>query len=191
MAITRPAVELRRARAGEIRKHLRRVSGPHVQVAPEQGLGVFGFTAYRGSTTTVDRRDWTFPSRVKSIVCHYGELWEIQGVADDMSRLQNLQFHLLEHRGPEEKPIEILAFHWHPSTSDTDAEAGHDRRPHLHVSLAPEPLPKSHLGVSLSVPDSDQSTVKYLDALLEDAIGMIDNEVLNRLKSTPLARRPN
>ena len=191
MAITRPAVELRRARAGEIRKHLRQVSGPHVQVAPEPGFRVFGFTAYLGGHSTVDRRDWTFPSHVESIVCHYGELWEIYGVADDMSRLQNLQFHLLEYRGPEEELIEILAFHWRPATSDTNLQAGHDRRPHLHVSLAPEPLPKSHLGVSLSVPDGDQSTVKYLDALLEDAIGMIDNEVLNRLKSTPLARRPN
>ena len=55
--------------------------------------------------------------------------------------------------------------------------------------MAPEPIRKSHFGVTLSVAIASQSGLGYLDTLLDEAVGMLGAEVLALLRSTPLPVR--
>ncbi len=178
--------DLSRGRLGEIRERLKLVSGDYLHIEPRSLQTLFEITATHGDPHLTSRRDWTFPSTVDSIVCQYRELWTPIGPTEQTYRLANIQFQLLQHRGPDESPIEIVAFHWHPATSVENGERHYNHRPHLHLSVAPDPLPKSHLGVTLAVAIDHQATVEYLDRLLDEAIGMVAVEVLDLLASTSL-----
>ena len=77
---------------------------------------------------------------------------------------------------------EIVAFHWH-SVGDG---SGYSNLPHLHVKAAANPLPRSHFGVALTADPAQEGSVEYLDQLLEEAISMVEAEVLGRVGSTGL-----
>ena len=93
-----------------------------------------------------------------------------------------MYFQLLHHRGRDQEPKEILAFHWH----SVDEESEYGNLPHVHVKAAADPLPRSHFGVALTVGSAAQGTIEYLDRLLDEAVAMVDAEVLERLRETPL-----
>ncbi len=93
-----------------------------------------------------------------------------------------MYFHLLQHRGRDEEPKEIVAFHWH-SVGDG---SGYSNLPHLHVKAAANPLPRSHFGVALTAEPAQQGSIEYLDQLLDEAISMVKAEVLKRISSTAL-----
>ena len=179
--------ELRRQRSEDIRRRLDQVSDGRVYVAPQPTSNDYFLTANYGQQVTSRRRDWSFPSIVDAIRCKYGEHWISVDSTDQEFRLRSVYFQLLQHRGADENPKEIIAFHWHPMNLPEESEYGFKDRPHLHLQAAPDPLPKSHLGVALAVSTDNQGTVQYLDRLLDETIEMISAEVLDRLEASPLA----
>ena len=92
-----------------------------------------------------------------------------------------MYLHLLEQRGRNEGLKEVIAFHWHSVV----AEDSYSNLPHLHVKVAEDPLPRSHLNVTLTAGADEQSTVEYLDRLLDEAILMVNAEVLQRFNDRP------
>ena len=162
-----------------IRGRLQQISEDYVHVEPRQFSDVIDIAARTpGSPSLAARNDWTFHSNVNAIMCHYREIWQCIDTTGDKYRLQNLHFHLLKHSGPDDPTKELLAFHWHRATTTTNAAGHYNHRPHLHFSVAPGPLPKAHLVVTLGVATSDQATVQYLDTLLDEAVRMVAMEVL-------------
>ena len=172
--------DLSRGRLKGIRKRLNLVSRETLHIEPRSLSTIFEITAIHGAPSSARRQDWTFPSIIDQVVCQYRELWTPNETTDQTYRLENIQFQLLKHRGPDRPLQEVVAFHWHPSVTGTDSHH-YNNRPHLHVSMTPQPLPKAHLGVTLGVGVSDQVTVSYLDRLLDEAIGMLSVEVLELL----------
>ena len=162
-----------------IKERLSRVSDRSLDIEIRPRQDICEITASYGGAPSSSTRDWTFPSIVDSVVCHYRELWIPIELTQERFRLEHILFHLLQDRGPDESPKEIVAFHWHPTTSVEGREHSQSHRPHLHLTAAPDPLPRSHLGVTLTVAMDDQATVEYLDSLLDEAIRMIAAEVLN------------
>ena len=170
---------LMKDRPQHIRGRLQQISEDFVHVEPKQFSDAIDIVARTpGSPSSAARNDLTFYSSVKSIMCHYREIWQCIDTTGDNYRLHNLHFHLLQHDGPDDPTKELLAFHWHRTTTTTSGAGDYNHRPHLHFAVAPDPLPKAHLVVTLGVSISDQSTVKYLDELLDEAVGMVASEVL-------------
>ena len=157
---------------------LQQLSNDWVHVEPRSISSVIEIAARTpGNPSSVARNDWTFQSNVESIKCHYREIWQFIDTDGKECRLQSLHFHLLQDNGYEAAE-ELLAFHWHRTTTTTNDADQYNHRPHLHFSMAPGPLPKAHLVVTLGVDTSDQTSLQYLDALLDEAVGMVATEVL-------------
>ena len=157
------------------------ITDAHLYIEPKATSGRFALTARSGQKLTSDERRMSFPSRVDTIVCQYGERWMSIRPDDREFRLDSVYLQLLQHLGRSEEPKEIVAFHWH----SVDNGDGYSNLPHLHVKAAAAPLAKSHLGVTLTVGTAEQRTVEYLDQLLGEAIAMFDSEVLQRVDATP------
>ena len=178
--------ELKNVRGDRIRARLRLVSDEQLYVE-QRPLGVqFEFTARYGAPSSVDRREWMFPSKADSVECQYRELWIPVGPQEQHYRFQNVQFQLLQSRRSDGSHVEIVAFHWHLRQSSEGSDLAYNQRPHLHLKVAPVPLQNSHLGATLGVGIEEQGSVDYLDRLLDDAAVMFADEVLHPLASTPL-----
>ena len=170
------------------RRRLRCVSNEPLQILRRTGGGILDLTASHGVQTSPIRRDWTFPSTLDSISCQYRELWVQIGRGGQSFQFENVQFHLLQHIGDDEPPIEIVAFHWHlRDANKTSRYDGYGHRPHLHLRSDVVPLRASHFGVTLGVPPENQASVDYLDSLLDDAARMLGSEVLSRLSQVRTA----
>ena len=178
---------LRTKRAQGITHRLGRVADVVPHVTPRSLSDSFALIAKYGEQISSSDRDWTFPSAVHSIVCQYRELWRPVGSTGQEFKLENVQFQLLQHRGADKSLDEIAAFHWHPLLLVENREQRYNNRPHLHLTRAPEPLAKSHLAVALTVATEHDTTVEYLDQLLDEAIEMVAIEILERLRLKPLA----
>ena len=173
---------LAKDRAKGITNRLRMISDAPLYVEPRSTSGQFHLKARSGQKLTSDEQRSTFPSRVDSIICRYGEQWNSIRPDDQEFRLHTVSLHLLQHRGQMEEPKEVIAFHWH----SVDGDDRYSNLPHLHVKAAPDPLPRSHLNVTLATDTDDQSTVEYLDRLLGEAISMVNAEVLQRIDARPV-----
>ena len=178
---------LARVRPNQITQRLRKVSDSYLFIEPKQLPYEFSLVARSGAKITSDEQRSRFPSSVDTIVCEYMESWIPAAPNAQEFKLKTIYFQLLEHRGREENPRDIIAFHWEPLADAEDEADLYKSRPHLHVKLATGPLPRSHLDATLSVGTDQQGSVEYLDQLLDEAIAMIAIEVLERIRSTPLA----
>ena len=177
------AQSLRRDRQREITKRLQLVSDAHLYAEPKSTLDEFVLAVRSGEPLTSDVRRWSFPSSVDSVVCQYGEHWRPTRRDAQEFRLQSVYFHLLQHRGRDEEPKEIVAFHWHAVGDGS----GYSNLPHLHVKAATDPLPRAHFGVALTAGPAEQDSVEFLDQLLDEAISMVEAEVLKRVESRGLS----
>ena len=168
--------DLANRRQNDITQRLRRISDAHLYIRPRSVAPLYSMTAAYGAEISNLVGDWTFPSITDSVVVRYGENWVAINRNSNVYKLQNLHLQLFFHRGPDEIPKEIISFHWHPL-----AQGNYGNRPHLHFEMTIDPLPKSHLSVTLAVDRQEQSSETYLDDLLDDAVDMIAEEVLARL----------
>ena len=176
---------LSKRRPEAIREHLGKVSQVVPRIDPRSLGSRFELVVSYGERISSRSSDWTFPSNVDSILCHYRELWVPRGAAGQDYDLGQLHFHLLQHSGPDLPLTEVIAFHWHPANQLNVEQHQYNRRPHFHFSLSPDPLPRSHLVSTLAVVVEHQRTVEYLDELLDDVTTVFAIEVLGKLAMTP------
>ncbi len=59
----------------------------------------------------------------------------------------------------------------------------------MHMTFARQPLGRSHLGVTLTVPQNKQGNVVYLDKLLCEVIRLVRVEILDRIEANPAGWR--
>ena len=177
---------LAQSRPMDIARCLSGVSTVSPFIHPKSRRLEFVLVAAHGQPLTATEREWSFPSTVDWIECRYMERWLPVGATDDEWRLRHAYFHLYQHLGPDDPPKEILAFHWEPIGDDgSSTGAEHIRRPHLHLASSFEPLTRSHLIVTLTVPPESQTSVGYLNELLDEVIRMVGSEVLDRMPAQP------
>lgn len=172
---------LRHGHVDKTRKRLGLLSDEPLQITPKKGAGQLGLVASHGPQTSADPQEWVFPSKVDSVSCKYRELWVPIGHGEQSYRFENVQFHLLTYPAPSIPPEEIVAFHWHLRGTSEERGDGYDLRPHLHLRTDRATLRRSHLVVTLGVASDTQSSIEYLDRLLDDAAGMLASQVLARL----------
>ncbi len=165
-------------RPESIRRRLSEVSFKVLHVEPRSLATRFEITVGHDANGPLNRGDWTFDSIVDPVVCHYRELWVPQGASETDYFLAQAYFHLLEFRGLDHAPVEIIAFHWHPRDDSDVEQFNYARRPHFHLSGSHWPIPSAHLVSTLAVPVERQNSVEYLDSLLDDVIAVFQTEVL-------------
>ena len=68
---------------------------------------------------------------------------------------------------------------------EVEGASEYRRRPHLHITCAPEPLGHAHLGNTLTANNDNQSNPAYLNQLLDEVFEMVQVEVLDRINSDP------
>ena len=168
---------LSRGRPASIRQRLSAVSSNFLHVEPRSLASRFELTVGHDANGPLNRGDWTFDSIVESVVCHYRELWVPRGATENEYFLAHAYFHLLEPRGLDNAPVEIMAFHWHPRDDSDVKQLDGGRRPHYHFSVAPGSTPDAHLVSTLAVPVEDQASVEYLDYLLDDVVDVFRKEI--------------
>ena len=161
---------LSRDRPKSIRQRLSAVSSSHLHVDHRVLATRFEIAVAHDANGPRNRRDWTFASTVDSVLCNYRELWMPQGASERDYFLAHAYFHLLQSRGLDLAPVEIMAFHWHPRNATDVEQHDYARRPHFHFSLSPPPIPDSHLVSTLAMPVEGQASVEYLDRLLDEVV---------------------
>ena len=177
---------LNQARPGILAGFLAGVSPVIPFVQHKSHMYVSELIARYGTPGTPSVREWSFPSVVDSIDCRYIERWLPTDNSNSKLRLRHSYLHLYHHKGPEEEPKEILAFHWEPIGDSSDDEApGELRRPHIHMTAARQPLGRSHLGITLTVPPAKQGNVDFLNNLLCEVIQLVRVEILDRIEANP------
>ena len=178
--------ELSQARPTHLAICLSAVSDVRPFVQKKTGPQELILVAKYGEQISDRVREWNFPSIVRSIECRYMERWLQSNTSQSEYKLRLVHFYLYQHYGPDELPKEVLAFHWEPIPDHrSDDEDGYRERPHLHVGLAPAPLPRSHFVVTLTVPSERQANVGYLNELLDAVFKMVGVEVLDRIRNRP------
>ena len=187
MADVRCDIEtLAQSRPVDIARCLSGVSTVFPHIHPKSRRLEFVLVAAHGQPLTATEREWSFPSTVDWIECRYMERWLPAGATDQVWKLRHAYFHLYQHLGPDDAPKEMFAFHWEPIGDDgSSAGPEHTRRPHLHLASSLEPLSRSHLVVTLTVPPDSQTSVEYLNELLDEVIRMVGVEVLDRMPPQP------
>ena len=178
---------LAKNRRESITSLLAQVSDVPPLVIPKVKGSEFVLVASYGKQPTANEREWSFPSTVGSIECRYIELWTPADITGKSWMLRHVYFHLIWYCGRERDPKEMFAFHWEPSRLIEDAQGEHLQRPHVHLSIAPQPLARSHFVVTLTVAAEEQSNVEYLDHLLDEAMRLVKTEVLDRFDTKSLA----
>ena len=172
---------LSRRRPEAIWERLGKVSPVVPRIDPRSLASRFELVVSYGERISSNSGDWTFPSKVDSILCQYRELWIPNEVDGQEYGLTHVFFQMLRHQGPDVPLVEVVAFHWHPATLDDVEQHQYDRRPHFHFSLSPAPLPRAHLISTLGVGVEHQGTIEYLDGLLDEVVEVLSAEVLDRL----------
>ena len=163
-------------------RRLSRVSDENLYVIPRTSYNALELIVNLGGRGSDVTARGMFPTSHDPYIGEYGELWRPVDQYENLYRLDSVQFYIKRHRGPELKPEEIVAFHWQPMANvDRFDGAGFVCRPHFHLSTAADPLAKSHLVATLTVPPDEQNNVEYLDCLLDEAIETIAVEILVRL----------
>ena len=178
--------ELNERRPLSLNQILDRIAGKFVHVEPRKVQNSLGLIAGMGSENTIIAGKKTFNSNVDMVYCEYHEWWRPIDQFDQEFRLTNLQFQLLQFNESSETLEEIIAFHWHPTNQKYADDNHHRHRPHIHVTIAPYPISRSHLNVTLTADEKNNRRVKYLDDLLVCVIDLMAVEVLDPLNSSRL-----
>ena len=165
-------------RPNELAERLSGVSPVTPFVEHSSGQQSSQLVASYGYQKTRPARERSFPSTVDSIDCRYIERWIPTDKDGRERKLRNAYLHLYHHKGPEQEPDEILAFHWEPGGANENQSL---LRPHFHLTTSPQPLGHSHIFTTLTVSPKDQSSVQYLNGLLDEVIATVKVEFLDRI----------
>ena len=80
-------------------------------------------------------------------------------------------------------PLPRRYLHFIGNQSDTLVQMinKNTHRPHMHFAFAPDPLSRSHFVATLTVAPRNQTSVSYLNELLNEVTNMVETEVLDRI----------
>ena len=120
-------------------------------------------------------RDWRFRTPVRRLVGCYFEQWISVDGTNRVYGLDRIAFSLLLLERISER--EVVALHSDPNEPD-GPHAPFKRGPHLHVTLAEQPLPHAHLGLAMESMPALIDSVDGLTAAVERALFMLSEEVL-------------
>ena len=110
--------------------------------------------------------------------CRYYELW--RGSARGIFSLERAYFTLLEVVRATHEYRDLLCIHTDPN-DENDLKQG----PHLHVSCAPDPIPRCHFPLEFGFLDTVLTDCDSLSSAMRRAIQVVARDVLPRFRDRP------
>lgn len=172
-------------RGHEIQRLLRPISkvdtGPAYQ--HKASTTTFRIATHNGSPPTSDYRAWRFDTVVPGYQGNYFEIW--QQLSEERRELWCLHkayltiHEIVDRHARAEK--EFLCLHCDPNESDGQPHADYKKGPHLHISVAPEPLCRAHIALDGGYLTNILQSVESLTNALQWAIYMLRQEIFDAL----------
>jgi hypothetical protein len=125
---------------------------------------------------------WRFKTYVDQYHAMYYEKWI--PLQDDVYFLSRAYFHIYKTRQTKLQEEEYILLHCDVSEPDDSHHAKYKQSPHLHIKSAEQPLPHAHFALNNTDLQLTLSSLDNLNNALQNAIEMIDNQVLLELAST-------
>jgi hypothetical protein len=164
------------SRQNKIRKLLNPISrikgGPVCTLKPLQRKLILA--THDGSPPLSDFTSWRFTTKHSAFRALYYEMWTGNGT--NIFSLDKAYLHIYQMIDYDER--EYLLLHCDPDEPDIEKHALYKRGPHLHISVAEQPIPHSHIALCLSNLDSTLNSVDSLTTALELCIKMICEQFL-------------
>lgn len=129
--------------------------------------------AHDGKLPSDHYRQWRFRTRTSGVFGAYFESWHPK--ANGQLQLRQAYFKLVRVDGPN-LAEEMLAVHSDPADSTAVKQV-----PHLHMSLAPDPIPHCHFSMQVAERVRVLESSSSLTNAMQLAIKNIADEVLQRL----------
>ena len=158
----------------------RMTSGPAYAIRPSSNRAVIG--THDGSPPTSGYRDWRFATGYSGMSCRYFEIWLPEDMRVQRWYLHNAYLTIFRRQGPQSDESELLSLHCDPDELDDqdDSRGIYKRGPHLHIKAADEPIPKSHLALTIGHLSQVLSSPDDLTEALGWSIQMVKDEILDR-----------
>ena len=125
-------------------------------------------------------RDWMFRTGAPAVWGQYFEIWSPEDVGQRSWTLQAAYLTILEIR--KSGRTEILGIHCDPADGSSEPTRSFKRGPHLHVTCAREPLPKSHFPLNYGHLSNVLQDSAALTKAIRDAVFVVRREVLERFQ---------
>lgn len=141
------------------------------------GTSTIVIATHDGSPPVSEYRDWRFATVASGFNAMYHERWSRRD--KNLWELERAYLNIYKHSGVDE--IEFLCLHCDPLETDTAPHARYKQGPHLHVSIAGEPIKHSHLAIHGGLLDAVLQSVATLSNTMDWAVQMIRDEVLDAI----------
>lgn len=126
-------------------------------------------------------REWRFSTPVDGIEASYFEWWKPNPTADTF-RLEQAYFTLFDTmRERAGRPLELIAIHADPCCTDGAPLGTYKRGPHLHIEVAPDPVPRCHIPLHLRHLPDVLTSVESLTSAFAEVFAVIQHDLFPRL----------
>jgi hypothetical protein len=133
--------------------------------------------AHDGGPPVSQYSGWRFATVAFGLNAMYHECWLRK--VKNVWQLERAYLNIYKQSGIDE--LEFLCLHCDPLEADTAAHARYKQGPHLHVSIAGEPIKHSHLAIHGGLLSLVLESVATLGNTMEWAVQMIRDEVLDAI----------
>ena len=174
-----PAAELHNQEA-HVRRMLRPLARAEAGPAsvPRTVAGAWILGTHDGSPSLSGHRDWRFATPAAHHYAMYYEVWRRVDRKNFGMQCAYLNIYRRDVRGDE---TELLCLHCDPGEASTSPHAAYKRGPHLHLSIAGDPVKRAHLALHVGRVEEVLADRERLYAALGDAVQMIRDEVIDIL----------
>lgn len=181
------AVHARTNEVCEILVPLRGAKATRLACRIVSGSGDVTLVAFSGSLPIAEfHEQWRFTTHVPNLQGGYYERWLPVNEKRKRFYLDRAYLHLYKaaREGGLVVEKEILALHCDPNEPDEPAHwhglrhSSYKRGPHLHVTVAEQPIPHSHFALNACHLDFVLRSMETLTHALRTAVRMIEDQVL-------------
>ena len=120
-------------------------------------------------------RNWRFATLASDYRGMYFEGWKVDGKS---LYLERAYLSIFRTDREAHKEIEYVCLHCDPAEPDDAPHALYKQGPHLHIKLAEQPIPHSHIALALTNVKDVMSTIASMDNAIKKSLQMIKDQFL-------------
>ena len=177
--IVKAIIDLNASRGTQIISLLKGVANRGNKIAfNNRSIGGRAFVIAISDTTETGNEfaSWRFKTYVNDFHAMYHEIW--RPLQNDEYFLERAYFHIYKTKQSKLEEEEYILLHCDASEPDDSPHSRYKQSPHLHIKSAEQPLPHAHFALNNCDLSNTLSSIDNLHVALENAIEMIDNQVL-------------
>ncbi len=149
--------------------------GANINVCTPSSGGSLFIGISDGKESGINYRDWRFQSSVQHIYANYHEVWNNIGKDKYFLVRSYLHLYVIDDDFSEK---EYILLHCDASEPDDTPHSLYKQSPHIHIEVAPHPIPKAHIALFNGRQSEILSDIKSFDNALIECINLIDSQFL-------------